>query len=64
MITGTNNFYDKYSAYNYYRAYGFDKTAVDGKLARGEIKTGHPEVKEGERVFLNTSEMRYFVESK
>ena len=64
MITGTNHFYDKYASYNYFRAYGNSQKEVDEKLARGEIKTGYPPIKEGERVFLDTKEMRYFVESK
>lgn len=64
MITGTSHFYNKEAAYFYYRAYGFDKKAVDAKLARQEIHIGRPTVKEGERVHLNEKEMRYFIESK
>lgn len=38
MITGTSHFYNKEAVYFYYRAYGFDKKAVDAKLARQEIQ--------------------------
>jgi len=64
MITGTSNFYDKEGAVFYYRAYGFSESDVKGKIARGEICIGRPIAKDGERVFLNTKEMRYFIETR
>ena len=65
MIYGTSHFASKLDAYVYYKPYGYDdvRTAVDRKLAEGEIHIGKPEAKPGERVLLNVQEGRYFIET-
>jgi len=60
MIIGTCHFYDMLAACLYYSQYGVSKGDVQRKLDEGEIKLGRPEEKEGERVWLDAEEGRYF----
>lgn len=66
MIIGTSHFVDRESALNYYSYQGGMAgigQIVDQKLEEGEIHLGPPEVKKGERLFVN-DEGRYCIESK
>ena len=62
MIIGTSYFESFQAAVNYYSAYGFNRVDVGSKRANGEIHIGRPFHKSSERVLLNTSEGRYFIE--
>jgi hypothetical protein len=65
MIVGTCHFVNRPAALRYYTDYRYDNVvrAVDRKLREGEIHLGPPEVKKGERLFVN-DEGRYCVVSK
>lgn len=62
MRYGTCHFVSIQAAYNYYSVYGYGKLEVDQKLAEGDIKIGPPETKGGEKVVLDKTEGRYFIE--
>ncbi len=52
MIVGTSYFKSKAAAIRYYRPYGFDRAAVEQKLAEGEIHIGVPPTKPGDTLQL------------
>jgi hypothetical protein len=60
MIINTNHFRNFGAAVRYYKAYGFNREAVQLKLKRGEIKLGEPTVKTGGTVTINDEE-RYVI---
>ena len=62
MILGTNHFVSKMDAYAYYNAYGFTRFNVDVKINAHEIEIGKPSAKPNQRVLVNKSEGRYFIE--
>ena len=62
-ITGTPNFKDLKSAIKYYSDYEDDpEEAVNRKLESKEIFIGKPELKENEKLLLDTEEGRYKIE--
>tara|TARA_Y100000310_G_scaffold56223_1_gene51529 strand:+ start:132 stop:344 length:213 start_codon:yes stop_codon:yes gene_type:complete len=68
MIIGTSHFVSFGRAVRYYHDYNPDASQglaiykwVEAKLVAGEISVGPPEVKPGERMFVN-DEGRYCVE--
>jgi len=56
---GTHHFIDLNAAYKYY---GFNKGAVNQKIAEHEIEIGKPIVKANERLLVNRDEGRYIIE--
>lgn len=62
MRIGTSYFPHINAARRYYAPYGFDNEGVYAKIKAGEIHIGKPDVKAGQRVYLNESEGRYFIE--
>lgn len=63
-ITGTNHFVNLSSAAIYYRKQGVELREVHSKVVNNEIALGKPAVKEGETLFLNVEEGRYFIGTK
>jgi hypothetical protein len=61
MTIGTSHFTSREAATSYYRNYGFRSEDVEEKIKQGEIKIGPPQAKEGETIFINQEEGRYFV---
>lgn len=57
---GTAHFTDRRSANRYYVGYGLTAKDVDEKFKNGEIFLGQPELKEGQRLSVN-SEGRYII---
>lgn len=64
MIYGTSHFESYSAALKYYKPYGYDNLAINRKISEGEIHIGKPQSKPGEKVLLNHSEGRYFIEEK
>jgi hypothetical protein len=66
FTTGTSHFVSKPAAIRYYRHYGYDEPtrAVERKIAEKEISIGAPEVKQGQRAYLDMTEGRYFIEEQ
>lgn len=64
MIIGTNHFDSKWSAYAYYAEYGYSRQYVDQKISSGEIRIGKPILKDGETLYMNGKEGRFFIETK
>ena len=68
IITGTSYFKSYIDAIDYYRDYAPNLTRaelghwVDNKIKAGEIHTGKPDLKPGQRLLLNAAEGRYFIE--
>ena len=62
MRYGTSYFINQAAAIRYYRDQGYDADAIGQKFADGEIHTGKPPVKSGQRVLLDRTEGRYFIE--
>lgn len=58
-ITGTNHFSSYYRAATYY---GLPSKEVLEKIQNKEIVIGKPEIKEGQKLYLNKEEGRYFIE--
>ena len=63
ITVGTAHFISKAAAYRYYGGQGFSRFDVDNKLSEGEIFVGRPLINHGERVLIDRSEGRFFVES-
>lgn len=69
MFIGTNCFISLSRAIDYYQLYQpgtkRKETAewVDSKLKDGKIRIGKPKLKEGETLFLNADEGRYFIQT-
>jgi len=61
---GTGCFVSLQAALVYYAHYGYDSLAVADKIDNGEIVIGEPELKEGESLWLNKAEGRYFIMAK
>ena len=61
MIIGTCHFVSIEAAYRFY-GYGFTKKEVDQKLIDGEIAIGWPKLKEGQYMFVDQREQRYFIQ--
>lgn len=63
MIIGTHHFDSYTSAIRYYADYGLSPSEVKYKARNGEIVIGRkPSTKAGDKLLLNRSEGRYFVE--
>lgn len=60
--TGTNHFSSFYKAAAYYAPYGLTSEDVFQKIQNKEIFVGKPEIKEGQKLYLNKEEGRYFIE--
>jgi len=58
---GTHCFINIDAALAYYSPYGYDSNAVADKIDCNEIKIGEPELREGESLWLNKAEGRYFI---
>lgn len=58
-ITGTSHFSSFFHARCYY---GIEQEEVRRKIQNGEISVGEPEFKEGQTLYLNKEEGRYFIE--
>ena len=56
-LTGTHHFINLKAVENYY-----GKTEAKTKLAEGAICIGKPEIKEGQKLFIDRAEGRYFIE--
>lgn len=63
-IIGTTHFVNIAYAVNYYRKQGYSLEDVHNKLICKEIQIGQPVAKEGETIFLNVEEGRYFIDTK
>lgn len=64
MITGTNHFVSISAANKYYSNYfGPDAASfVKTKIKNAEIVIGTPKLKDGQKLFKNKDEGRYFIE--
>ena len=63
MLTGTANFETTLYAYQYYKPYGCSREDVEYKILMSEISIGKPELKSGQKVYVNT-EGRYVIEDE
>ena len=66
MRQGTNHFYDLYSAWDYYKDYGYSnvREAVQRKLDEGEIVLGPPPTQPGDTLRLIDGHTRYEIERR
>lgn len=64
MIVGTAWFVNKAAAIRYYREYEFNnaESAVERKLAEGQIHIGQPPLKSGEALLLIDNGTRYAID--
>ena len=58
---GTACFISEKAALAFYAPYGYDSNDVADKIDCNEIKIGEPELREGESLWLNMAEGRYFI---
>lgn len=63
-ISGTNHFVNISSAVNYYAKQSVGILEIKDKILNKEIIISQPATKEGETIFLNTEEGRYFIGTK
>jgi hypothetical protein len=60
--TGTSYFPGIWAARRYYAMYGLSKQDVAEKLVASEISIGNPPIKEGQKLVLIDSGMRWAIE--
>lgn len=62
MRTGTSHFVNLQAAIAYYQPYGSDSWEVNRKIKNGEISIGPPVLKSGQKLLIDQTEGRYFIE--